>query len=183
MIVHEEYGSFSYDLMLCGKKLNFPRKDSEQERYIISKELINNSCKGYSDYSFALFFIGDVSNLQDGKLVNRSNVVIQYIVQEVNSVISLPDGLGYKGSAKSTEQPIKKFAYKLINQIDTSIVVTSRNKLYFLVKIVESVYRDFINMSLSDFHFSSPTDRYFFLESLHLKISGEQFKKSTCTDC
>jgi hypothetical protein len=53
-------------------------------------------------------------------------------------VILLPDGVGYKGEAKSSELPIKKFAYRMLNQMETDIVMTTRAKLYFLVKVIES---------------------------------------------
>ena len=95
----------------------------------------------------------------------------------------LPDGVGYKGKAKSIEGPIRRFSYQLLNKEETSIVVSSRAKLYFLVKVVESVYKNNVTMSLSDFHFASPTDKYFFLESLNLKISGTDFLKYRCSAC
>lgn len=93
-------------------------------------------------------------------------------MQPVNAITILPDGVGYKGLARSSELPIKKFGYKLLNKIDTTIVVTTRSKAYFLVKVVEGIYRDKVTMSADDFHFSSPTNKYYFLESLFLTISG-----------
>lgn len=183
MIVHEEYGKFLYSMLLCDKVITFSHKENEQERYYISKDTIKNQCEGHSDYTFSLYTIGDPSHLQAGKVVNPANIVIKYIVQAVNSIAILPDGVGYKGVARSSELPVKKFAYKLLNKVDTTIVVSTRSKAYFLVKVVEGIYREKVTMSGNDFHFSSPTNKYYFLESLFLTIPGSEFFKNTCNDC
>lgn len=127
--------------------------------------------------------IGDPSHLSNGQIVDPDSLFIKFIIQPAVSTMMLPDGLGYKSFGKTTEGPIKKFSFKLLNFIDTSIVVTTRSKLYFLVKVVEGVYREATPMSLTDFHFSSPLDKYFFLDSLSLKINGNELKKSTCSNC
>lgn len=145
--------------------------------------MIKGNCQGHSDYTFTLFVIGDPLHLQNGKVVDPENLFIKFIVQPTASTMVLPDGLGYKGIDKTTELPVKKFAFKMLNKVDTSIIVTTRNKLYFLVKVIERVYRDSTTMSLSDFHFSSPIDKYYFLDSMYLKIPSGELLKSTCSDC
>jgi hypothetical protein len=67
--------------------------------------------------------------------------------------------------------------------VDTTIVLSTNSRLYFLVKVVESAYKDKVTMSLDDFHFSSPVDRFYFLDSIFLKITTTQLQKSSCAEC
>ena len=50
----------------------------------------------------------------------------------------MPDGVGYKGKVESKASIIKKFSYRLLNPRDTDVTVTTRSKLFFLAKVVES---------------------------------------------
>ena len=72
---------------------------------------------------------------------------------------------------------IKEFSYKLVNFRDTDIVVTTRHKLFFSAKVVESKYRGLEDMSMRDKDFAATSDHYYFLESLYLKISKSDLEK------
>lgn len=95
----------------------------------------------------------------------------------------MPDGVGYKGKVDSKASIIKKFSYRLLNRRDTDVTVTTRSKLYFLAKVVESKYKDDATITMGDNDFASPMDRFYFLESLYLKVDGSWLKKHTCVEC
>ena len=107
--------------------------------------------------------LGDLTNYVNGRPSKIEYINIKFIIQKFNTIILLPDGVGFKEEAESTELPIGKFAYSLLNKVDTNIVLTTRAKLYFLVKVVESEHRERVEMSMNDKHFSSPMDRFYFL--------------------
>lgn len=74
--------------------------------------------------------------MADGKTQLAERLHAKYIIQYVDSIVLIPDGVGYHSSEVTSEQVIKKFAYSLTNMGNTSIIVTTRAKLRFLVKVV-----------------------------------------------
>ncbi len=95
----------------------------------------------------------------------------------------LPDGVGYHTSEVSKEGPIKKLAYNLLNFVDTTILLSTSSRLFFLAKIVDNIHRDQVTMSIEDNHFSSPVEKFYFLDSIYLKILAEQLQRSKCDPC
>ena len=67
---------------------------------------------------------------------------MKYLMDFTSSKIILPDGVGYHGTEITTEEPVKKFAYPLLNKIDTSIILSTEKRLYFLVKVIDAAKRD-----------------------------------------
>jgi hypothetical protein len=61
---------------------------------------------------------------------------IKYLVQYKGDRIILPDGIAYHGKDAITEEPLNKFTYKILNKINTTVMVTSEKNLYILVKII-----------------------------------------------
>lgn len=74
--------------------------------------------------------------MADGRAQVAEKLNVKYIIQFVDSIVVIPDGVGYHGTEITTERAIKKFSYGLINKANTSIMVTTRSKLIFLVKVV-----------------------------------------------
>ena len=69
--------------------------------------------------------------------------------------IILPDGIAYHGKNIITEEPLCTFSYKILNKINTSIMVTSERNLYILVKLIDSSQAINTKIGANDFHFSS----------------------------
>lgn len=108
---------------------------------------------------------------------------MKYLVQYTDDRVILPDGVGYHGISLSTESSLKIFTYQVVNHIDTTIVLTTSKKLFFLVKVIDSAYRDSTVISANDYHLTSPSDNFYFLESIYLKVTPEDIAKSQCKNC
>lgn len=57
--------------------------------------------------------------------INPNKLHLKYLVDFTSSKITLPDGVGYHGTEITTEEPVKKFVYPLLNKIDTSIILST----------------------------------------------------------
>jgi hypothetical protein len=76
-------------------------------------------------------------------------------VQFSTDKIILPDGVGYQGSEVSTGAELKIFIYTVLNRVDTEIILSTFQKLYLLVKIIDASRRDSTTINSNDFDFSS----------------------------
>jgi len=72
----------------------------------------------------------------------------------------------------TTESPLKIFTYSLLNKINTTVVLTSDKSVSFLGKIIEGSFRDSTTISSNDYHFSSPNNKVFFIDSLHYTVTA-----------
>jgi hypothetical protein len=81
---------------------------------------------------------------------------LKFLAQYKHDTIVVPDGIGYHGSDDTTESALKRFAYPLLNKINTTITVTSKNSLYFYVKVINKENREITKITADDYHFSSP---------------------------
>ena len=115
--------------------------------------------------------------------LDSSKIAVKYLVQYLDGRIILPDGIGYYGRELTTEKPLKQFTYDLLNKVETTVVLTTSDKLYFLVKFIEASQKDSALITTNSFDLSSPNERFYFLETIYLKITPEQIKEANCKDC
>lgn len=101
MLIHQEYAKFSYNLLLCDKLLTYSVKENNEERFLVTKDQINNNCKDHAERTFSFFVLGDIKRWESGKPSTVEKINIKYIAQFVNSTIMLPDGVGYHTSEVS----------------------------------------------------------------------------------
>lgn len=67
--------------------------------------------------------------------------------------------------------------------MDTEIILSTDQKLYLLVKIIDSSLRDSTTINSNDFDFSSSNEKSYRADSIYLKITADRLKESTCTNC
>ena len=71
----------------------------------------------------------------------------------------------------------------MLNKVDTTITISSQFRLYFLVKLLEQSQIPTSKITTNSYDFSSPSDRFFFLDSVFLKITAAEIAKSGCNEC
>lgn len=83
-------------MAICDKLLSIDSKENGDERYHISADQLRTSCQGHAQYSF-LFAVGSE------KTTENTKIRIKYLIQYTDSLIILPDGVGYHGNELTTE--------------------------------------------------------------------------------
>lgn len=81
---------------------------------MVSADQITFNCQGHSEYTFVFSVAGgqEVDLKKPAK-----NIHLKYLVEYTAGRVILPDGIGYHGSEVTTEEPIKKFVYPLLNKV------------------------------------------------------------------
>lgn len=51
------------------------------------------------------------------------------------------------------------------------------------MKFVETAYRDNVKIGLNDYDLSSPSEKFYFLNSIFLKITADNLKAAKCIEC
>ncbi len=71
------------------------------------------------------------------------NVKVDFVVQKVEGVVILPEGLSYSILTKAREGIIKNFGYSLINKIDARVFIHQNiGKFKAFAKVINEDDRD-----------------------------------------